>query len=86
MRGWRSPAPGWTWTRRVAGTVIDAGGRRVGMVAVSDHPGEFAAAAGTSGIAYADLRRGIPAWLEAELGRVRATCDVLVAFPTGVST
>jgi poly-gamma-glutamate capsule biosynthesis protein CapA/YwtB (metallophosphatase superfamily) len=63
------------------GTVIDADGRRVGVVAVSDHPGEFAAAEGTSGIAYADLRRGIPAWLEAELGRVRATCDVLVAFP-----
>jgi poly-gamma-glutamate capsule biosynthesis protein CapA/YwtB (metallophosphatase superfamily) len=63
------------------GTVVVAGGLRVGLVAVSDHPEEFAAAPGTPGIAYADLRQGIPAWLEAELGRVRATCDLLVAFP-----
>jgi hypothetical protein len=63
------------------GTVVVAGGLRVGLVAVSDHPEEFAAAPGTPGIAYADLRQGIPPWLEAELGRVRATCDLLVAFP-----
>ena len=63
------------------GIVVDAAGRRIGMVAVSDHPEEFAAAPDTPGIAYADLRRGIPAWLEAELGRVRAECDLLVAFP-----
>jgi poly-gamma-glutamate synthesis protein (capsule biosynthesis protein) len=63
------------------GTVVVAGGLRVGLVAVSDHPEEFAAAPGTPGIAYADLRQGIPAWLKAELGRVRATCDLLVAFP-----
>jgi poly-gamma-glutamate capsule biosynthesis protein CapA/YwtB (metallophosphatase superfamily) len=63
------------------GTVVVAGGLRVGVVAVSDHPEEFAAATGTPGIAYADLRQGIPAWLEAELVRVRAECDLLVAFP-----
>jgi poly-gamma-glutamate capsule biosynthesis protein CapA/YwtB (metallophosphatase superfamily) len=63
------------------GIVVDAGGRRVGMVAVSDHPEEFAAAPDTTGIAYADLRDGIPAWLEAELGRVRARSDALIAFP-----
>jgi poly-gamma-glutamate capsule biosynthesis protein CapA/YwtB (metallophosphatase superfamily) len=63
------------------GIVVDAGGRRVGIVAVSDHPEEFAAALGAPGIASADLRRGIPAWLEAELARVRAECDLLVAFP-----
>jgi poly-gamma-glutamate capsule biosynthesis protein CapA/YwtB (metallophosphatase superfamily) len=63
------------------GTVVVAGGLRVGLVAVADHPEEYAAAPGTPGIAYADLRQGIPAWLEAELGRVRATCDLLVAFP-----
>jgi poly-gamma-glutamate capsule biosynthesis protein CapA/YwtB (metallophosphatase superfamily) len=63
------------------GIVVDAGGRRVGMVAVSDHPEEFAAAPDTPGIAYADLRDGIPAWLEAEVGRVRARSDALIAFP-----
>ena len=49
------------------GVVIEAGERRVGMVGVSDHPEEFAAADGSQGIAYADLRRGIPAWLADEL-------------------
>jgi poly-gamma-glutamate capsule biosynthesis protein CapA/YwtB (metallophosphatase superfamily) len=63
------------------GTVVAAGGLQVGVVAVSDHPEEFAAAPGTPGIASADLRREIPGWLEAELARVRAECDLLVAFP-----
>jgi poly-gamma-glutamate capsule biosynthesis protein CapA/YwtB (metallophosphatase superfamily) len=63
------------------GSVVEVAGSRVGIVAVSDHPEEFAGAANTPGIAYADLRRGMPAWLEAELGRVRGQCDVLVAFP-----
>jgi poly-gamma-glutamate capsule biosynthesis protein CapA/YwtB (metallophosphatase superfamily) len=45
------------------GTVVVAGGLRVGLVAVADHPEEYAAAPGTPGIAYADLRQGIPAWL-----------------------
>ena len=63
------------------GTAVGAGGLRVGVVAVSDHPEEFAAATGTPGIAYADLRRGIPAWLEAEITRARAECDLVMAFP-----
>lgn len=63
------------------GLVIAAGGRRLGLVAVSDHPEEFAAAPGSPGIAHAELRRGIPEWLGDELARVRAECDLLVAFP-----
>src|SRR5207247_532639 len=63
------------------GAIVDAGGARVGLVAVSDHPQEFAAGPGAPGIAYADLRRGLPDWLGAELGRLRAQCDLLVAFP-----
>jgi poly-gamma-glutamate capsule biosynthesis protein CapA/YwtB (metallophosphatase superfamily) len=63
------------------GVVIEAGERRVGMVAVSDHPEEFAAADGSPGIAYADLRRGIPAWLADELARLRGACDRVIAFP-----
>jgi poly-gamma-glutamate capsule biosynthesis protein CapA/YwtB (metallophosphatase superfamily) len=63
------------------GTVVDAAETRVGLMAVSDHPREFAAADQAPGIAYADLDRGVPGWLIAELERLRAECDHLVAFP-----
>jgi poly-gamma-glutamate synthesis protein (capsule biosynthesis protein) len=53
----------------------------VGLIAVSDHPPEFAAAPGVPGIAYADLRRGLPDWLAEELRRLRESCDLLIAFP-----
>lgn len=63
------------------GAVVEAAGARIGMFAVSDHPEEFAAGPGATGIAYADLWRGIPDWAAEELGRLRAECDLVVAFP-----
>jgi hypothetical protein len=48
---------------------------------VSDHPEEFAAGGDSPGIAYADLPRGVPEWLGDELARLRAECDLVVAFP-----
>jgi poly-gamma-glutamate capsule biosynthesis protein CapA/YwtB (metallophosphatase superfamily) len=65
--------------RRAA--IVDAGGARVGLVAVSDHPAEFAAGGERPGIAHADLRRGLPGWLCEELARAREECDWLIAFP-----
>jgi poly-gamma-glutamate synthesis protein (capsule biosynthesis protein) len=63
------------------GTVMDASGARVGVVAVSDHPAEFAARRETWGISYADLRRGVPDWLRQEIGRTRKESDLLIVFP-----
>jgi poly-gamma-glutamate capsule biosynthesis protein CapA/YwtB (metallophosphatase superfamily) len=63
-----------------AGVVVERGGVRVGLVAVSDHPLEYAAVE-EPGIAYADLTRGPPDWLTAELGRLRDACDLVIAFP-----
>jgi poly-gamma-glutamate capsule biosynthesis protein CapA/YwtB (metallophosphatase superfamily) len=63
------------------GAVVEAAGIRLGLVAVSDHPAEYDAGPGTPGIAYADLSRGLPAWLTAELERLRFECDQVVAFP-----
>ncbi|MDX6643324.1 MAG: hypothetical protein QOD76_1286 [Solirubrobacteraceae bacterium] len=55
---------------------------RVAVVAVSDHPREFAAAgADTWGIAWAPLSRGVPDWLSDELQRARAQFDAVIAFP-----
>jgi poly-gamma-glutamate capsule biosynthesis protein CapA/YwtB (metallophosphatase superfamily) len=64
-----------------AGVVVERGGVRVGLVAVSDHPREYAAGAGEPGIAYADLTRGPPDWLSAELRRLHDECDLVIAFP-----
>ena len=60
--------------------VVDVHGLRVGVVAVADHPREYAAAHGHWGIAFADLRRGVPGWMADELRRLRAGCDAVIAF------
>lgn len=61
--------------------VVVAGGARVGLVAVADHPVEYAALGGHLGIAYADLRHDLPAWLWEALADLRASCDAVIAFP-----
>jgi poly-gamma-glutamate synthesis protein (capsule biosynthesis protein) len=65
--------------RRAA--IVEAGGSRVGLVAISDHPAEFAVGDGEPGIAYADLRSGVPTWLAEELAIARQRCDWLIGFP-----
>ena len=66
-----------------AGCVVEASpSLRLGIVAVSDHPREFAAREpDTLGIAYADLRAGAPSWLLEEIALLRRRCDRLVCFP-----
>jgi poly-gamma-glutamate capsule biosynthesis protein CapA/YwtB (metallophosphatase superfamily) len=63
------------------GVVVDRGETRVGLLAVSDHPLEYAAGEDEPGIAYADLSRDPPEWLLAELERLRGACDVVITFP-----
>jgi poly-gamma-glutamate capsule biosynthesis protein CapA/YwtB (metallophosphatase superfamily) len=63
------------------GVVVEAGGERLGLLAMSDHPREFAAAPGSWGVAYADLRTNLPDWVRAELARLRAEADLVLAFP-----
>jgi poly-gamma-glutamate capsule biosynthesis protein CapA/YwtB (metallophosphatase superfamily) len=59
--------------------VLERGGLWVGVVGVTDHPSEYAAAADRPGVAYADLRRGVPAWLDDTVGRLDG--DVVVVSP-----
>ena len=61
--------------------VVEAGGVRVGLVAVSDHPPEFAAGEREPGIAHVDLRRRLPGWLDRQSPAVRERCDLLIGFP-----
>jgi poly-gamma-glutamate capsule biosynthesis protein CapA/YwtB (metallophosphatase superfamily) len=63
------------------GAIVERASTRIGLLAVSDHPREYAAGAEEPGIAYADLTRGLPDWLIDELGRLRDACDLVIAFP-----
>jgi poly-gamma-glutamate capsule biosynthesis protein CapA/YwtB (metallophosphatase superfamily) len=63
------------------GVVVDAGGQRLGVVALSDHPREYAATADAPGIAYDELTDGAPEWARAELAQLRERADLVVAFP-----
>jgi poly-gamma-glutamate synthesis protein (capsule biosynthesis protein) len=63
------------------GVIVEVAGMRLGLLAISDHPGEYSARAGAPGIAYAELARGLPGWLAAELERLRAECELVVSFP-----
>jgi poly-gamma-glutamate capsule biosynthesis protein CapA/YwtB (metallophosphatase superfamily) len=63
------------------GTLVDARGRRLGVLAVSDHPAEYAAAPESPGIAHASLSRGVPDWALEELGRLHQEADLVIAFP-----
>lgn len=67
--------------RARAPVVVQAGGLRLGVVAVTDHPREFAAGPESWGVAWAPLRRGAPDWLLDAVARLRATCDLVLAFP-----
>jgi poly-gamma-glutamate capsule biosynthesis protein CapA/YwtB (metallophosphatase superfamily) len=60
--------------------LLEASERRVGVVAVSDHPAEFAAGPHSPGIAYADLSRGVPDWVGDRLAAARAEQDLVIAF------
>ena len=75
-RGSRSPARGATWARPAAAAIVEAGGARVGLVAVSDHPAEFAAGARPPGHRLRgpsprDSRTGSPTELAAAARGVR---------------
>jgi poly-gamma-glutamate capsule biosynthesis protein CapA/YwtB (metallophosphatase superfamily) len=62
------------------GVSIEAGALRLGIVAVSDHPAEFEAGEDQPGIAFGDLRDGVPDWLLGEIARLRDECDTVLAF------
>jgi poly-gamma-glutamate capsule biosynthesis protein CapA/YwtB (metallophosphatase superfamily) len=60
--------------------VVEAGGQRVGLLCISDHPREYAADRGRYGIAHADLKRGAPDWLLDELAPLRERCELTIVF------
>jgi poly-gamma-glutamate capsule biosynthesis protein CapA/YwtB (metallophosphatase superfamily) len=65
-------------TSRAASVVVEAGGARLGVLGLTDHPREYA---GEPGVAWADLRRELPAWVGEELAALRERADLVLAFP-----
>ncbi|MFQ5947791.1 MAG: CapA family protein [Acidimicrobiia bacterium] len=59
--------------------LLDAEGLSIAVIGVADHPADFAAGPDRPGIAFVDLRRGVPDWL---LGTVRGVdADVVLVTP-----
>ena len=63
------------------GAVVAAGELRLGLLALTDHPARYAATPHAPGVAFADLRAGLPDWVRGEIGRLRSEADLVVAFP-----
>jgi poly-gamma-glutamate capsule biosynthesis protein CapA/YwtB (metallophosphatase superfamily) len=62
-----------------ASVVLRANGLRLGVVGVADHPRDFAAGTDRPGIAFADLRRGVPPWLLEQIDQVQS--DAVLVTP-----
>ena len=60
---------------------LTAGGLRVAVVGVTDHPADFAAGANRPGVAYADLARQVPDWLLQTVHQVGASVDATLVTP-----
>jgi poly-gamma-glutamate capsule biosynthesis protein CapA/YwtB (metallophosphatase superfamily) len=58
--------------------VLESNGARLAVLALTDHPADFAAESGP-GVAFADLRTGLPPWVNETLRSVEA--DAVLATP-----
>ncbi|MGW3655369.1 CapA family protein [Streptomyces sp. NPDC005151] len=61
--------------------VLEAGGVRLAVVGVTDHPEEYAAGEDSPGVAWADLHAGVPGWLTESVARAAAAADVVLVTP-----
>jgi poly-gamma-glutamate capsule biosynthesis protein CapA/YwtB (metallophosphatase superfamily) len=61
-----------------APAVLSAGAFRLGVLSLCDHPEDFAAGPSRPGVAFADLKRGVPNWVSDAMRSVEADA-VLVA-------
>jgi poly-gamma-glutamate capsule biosynthesis protein CapA/YwtB (metallophosphatase superfamily) len=67
--------------RARTGALVRTDELRLALLAATDHPSEYAAGDDSPGVAFADLRAGLPEWIVAELARLREGADAVVAFP-----
>jgi poly-gamma-glutamate capsule biosynthesis protein CapA/YwtB (metallophosphatase superfamily) len=60
-----------------APVVLDAGGFRLGVLALADHPSDYAARATRPGVAYANLAGGVPDWVVEKIAALDADAILL---------
>jgi poly-gamma-glutamate capsule biosynthesis protein CapA/YwtB (metallophosphatase superfamily) len=61
--------------------VLEARGVRLAVLGLTDHPRDFAATDHGAGVAYADLRSGVPGWVTDAIGTARAGADAVLVTP-----
>jgi Bacterial capsule synthesis protein PGA_cap len=64
-----------------APAVVEARGTRVAIMGVTDHPADFGAKAERPGVAFAELRGGVPRWLVGKVREAAADYDAVVVMP-----
>ncbi|MBC6469765.1 CapA family protein [Actinomadura alba] len=64
-----------------ASAVLRVRDTRLAVLGVTDHPADFAAASDRPGVAYADLRHGVPDWLVDEVRRLRRDAGTVLVTP-----
>jgi poly-gamma-glutamate capsule biosynthesis protein CapA/YwtB (metallophosphatase superfamily) len=61
--------------------MLTAGGSRVAVLGVTDHPADFAAGPGRPGVAFADLAHQVPGWLAELVRGAGAEADITLVTP-----
>ncbi len=61
--------------------LLDANDRQIGVLGVTDHPPAFAAGPDEAGVAFADLRHGVPDWLKRHVGSMSSMVDLAIVTP-----
>jgi poly-gamma-glutamate capsule biosynthesis protein CapA/YwtB (metallophosphatase superfamily) len=61
--------------------LLTAGGLRVAVIGITDHPADFAASPDRPGVAFADLGRQVPGWLLEVVREAGAGADVTLVTP-----
>ncbi|RAY13779.1 CapA family protein [Actinomadura craniellae] len=64
-----------------APAILAAGGTRVAVLGLTDHPADYAAAPDRPGVAHADLFSGVPGWAAEEIRRLRGDAEVVLVTP-----
>ncbi len=67
--------------RARASAFLEANGFRLAVLGVTDHPEDFAATGERPGVAFADLRREVPAWLTDAVEEASAAADAVLVTP-----
>jgi poly-gamma-glutamate synthesis protein (capsule biosynthesis protein) len=61
--------------------VLALGGLRLAVVGLTDHPRGFGARHDRAGVAFADLRRGLPGWVAQTVAAARERADLVLVTP-----